>query len=57
MNVEFDKKDQIKEDSKTRQNAEYVLTATTCVNILKQYAGNTAPLITRTTTPSLRRSP
>ena len=43
MNVEFDKKDQIKEDSKTRQNAEYVLTATTCVNIIKHYAGNTAP--------------
>ena len=43
MNVEFDKKDQIKEDSKTRQNAEYELTATTCVNIIKHYAGNTAP--------------
>ena len=43
MNVEFDEKDQIKEDSKTRQNAEYELTATTCVNIIKQYAGNTAP--------------
>ena len=43
LNVEFDEKDQIKEDSKTRQNAEYELTATTCVNIIKQYAGNTAP--------------
>ena len=43
MNVEFDKKDQIKEDSKKRQNAEYELTATTCVNIIKHYAGNTAP--------------
>ena len=41
--VELDEKDQIEEASKTRQNAEYVLTATTCVNILKQYAGNTTP--------------
>jgi hypothetical protein len=43
LNVEFDEKDQIKEDSKTRQKAEYELTTTTCVNIIKHYAGNTAP--------------
>ena len=35
LNVKFDEKDQIKEDSKTRQNAKYVLTATTCFNIIK----------------------
>ena len=39
--MEFDEKDQIEEASKTRQSAEYVLTATTCVHFLKQYAGNT----------------
>ena len=39
--VEFDEKDQVEEASKTRQNAEYVLSATTCVHILKQYAENT----------------
>ena len=43
LNVELDEKDQIEEDSKTRQNAEYVLTATTCFDIIKQYTGNTAP--------------
>jgi hypothetical protein len=41
--VEFDKKDQIKEDSKMRQYAEYELTATTCVSIIKHHAGNTDP--------------
>ena len=40
--VEFDEKDQVEEASKTGQNAEYVLIATTSVDIIKQYAGNTA---------------
>jgi hypothetical protein len=39
--VKFDEKDQVGEASKTRQNAEYMLTATTCVCILKQNAGTT----------------
>jgi hypothetical protein len=42
LHVEFDEKDQVEEASKTRQNAEYVLIATTSVDIIKQYAGNTA---------------
>ena len=41
--VEFDEEDQVEEANKTRQNAEYMLTATTYVHNLKQYAGNTAP--------------
>ena len=40
--VEFDEKHTVEEASKTRQNAEYVLIATTSVDIIKQYAGNTA---------------
>ena len=32
--VKFDEKDQVGEASKTRQNAEYMLTATTCVYII-----------------------
>jgi hypothetical protein len=40
---EIDEKDQVGEAIKTQQNAEYTLTATTCVHVLKQFVGNTAP--------------
>jgi hypothetical protein len=35
VDVETDEKDQVEEAIKTKQNAEYTLTATTCVPILK----------------------
>jgi hypothetical protein len=38
--VETDEKDQVEEAAKTKQNAEYTLTATTCVPILKAKTHN-----------------
>ena len=42
MNVEFDEGHTVEEASKTRQNAEYELIATTSVDNIKPYTGNTA---------------
>ena len=38
--MKIDEKDQVEEDIKTKQNAEYTLTATTCVHILKTKTTN-----------------
>ena len=38
--MEIDEKDQVEEAIKTKQNAEYMLTATTCVPILKNKTPN-----------------
>jgi hypothetical protein len=40
VDVEIDEKDQVEEAIKTKQNAEYALTATTCVHILKTKTPN-----------------
>ena len=38
--MEIDERDQVEEDIKTRQNAEYMLTATNCIPILKTKTPN-----------------